>query len=333
MKLGLPQFTYSKGLHDLGNGCYAWLQPDGSWGLSNAGLITDGSEAMLVDTLYDLNLTRDMLQAMKRVIPNEIGQIATVVNTHSNGDHCNGNILVNGAEVVATAATAASFAYESPQMMDQLLRDSEKLGQVGRYFKQCFGKFEFSGIERKPPTTLFEGRLKRAVGKKQIELIEVGPAHTAGDTIIHVIDTGIIFAGDILFIEGHPLMWAGPVANCIKACEIMLELEPKIVVPGHGPITDARGVIAVKEYFQYVASEARKHFDAGDDVLEAAKQMLAVGPYSNWNDAERMAANVAMIYREFRQEKTPPNMLELFGLMAQLSDLSNTKRTVLNEAR
>src|SRR6516164_7983996 len=107
MKLGLPQFTYSKGLHDLGNGCYAWLQPDGSWGLSNAGLITDGSEAMLVDTLYDLNLTRDMLQAMKRVIPNEIGQIATVVNTHSNGDHCNGNILVNGAEVVATAATAA----------------------------------------------------------------------------------------------------------------------------------------------------------------------------------------------------------------------------------
>src|SRR5262249_32326302 len=138
MKLGLPQFSYTKGLHDLGNGCYAWLQPDGSWGFSNAGLITDGREAMLVDTLYDLNLTRDMLAGMKRVIPNEAGQIATVVNTHSNGDHCNGNILVEGADVVASAATAASFAHESPQMMEQILKEAEKMGEVGKYFKQCF---------------------------------------------------------------------------------------------------------------------------------------------------------------------------------------------------
>src|SRR5262249_33721275 len=51
---------FSKGLHDLGDGCYAWLQPDGSWGLSNAGLIVDGSETLLVDTLFDLQRTREM---------------------------------------------------------------------------------------------------------------------------------------------------------------------------------------------------------------------------------------------------------------------------------
>ena len=45
---------YTKGLHDLGNGCYAWLQPDGSWGWSNAGLVVDSGEALLVDTLFDL---------------------------------------------------------------------------------------------------------------------------------------------------------------------------------------------------------------------------------------------------------------------------------------
>lgn len=318
MKLGLPQFNYTRGLHDLGDGCYAWLQPDGSWGWSNAGLITDVQEAMLVDTLFDLNLTRDMLAAMKKVIPNATSQIGTVVNTHSNGDHCNGNILVEGAEIIASKATARSFSYESPEMMDQLLRESDKMGEVGRYFKEAFSNFHFAGIERKLPGTLFEGRLERMVGKKRVELIEVGPAHTAGDTIVHVPSSGIVFAGDILFIEGHPLMWAGPVANWIKACQLILDLDAKIVVPGHGPITDKRGVIAVKEYFEYVASEARKHFDAGRNVLEAARAMLA-GPYANWTDRERIAANVAMMYKEFKGDSASPNMLELFGLMAQLA--------------
>jgi len=50
---------YEKGLVDLGGGGYAWLQPDGGWGWSNAGLISDGERALLVDTLFDLRLTAD----------------------------------------------------------------------------------------------------------------------------------------------------------------------------------------------------------------------------------------------------------------------------------
>ena len=43
--------AYTRGLHDLGTGCFAWLQPDGSWGWSNAGLVVDGEATLLVDTL------------------------------------------------------------------------------------------------------------------------------------------------------------------------------------------------------------------------------------------------------------------------------------------
>jgi cyclase len=42
------------------------LVPDGSWGYSNAGLIVDGDEALLVDTLFDLGSTREMLDRMRR---------------------------------------------------------------------------------------------------------------------------------------------------------------------------------------------------------------------------------------------------------------------------
>ena len=44
----MSKWQYTKGLHDLGRGCYAYLQPDGSWGWSNAGLIVGDGTSLLV---------------------------------------------------------------------------------------------------------------------------------------------------------------------------------------------------------------------------------------------------------------------------------------------
>ena len=57
--------NYSLGLHEIGNNCYAYLQPDGGWGYSNAGLIVGEGSSLLVDTLFDLKLTASMLDSMK----------------------------------------------------------------------------------------------------------------------------------------------------------------------------------------------------------------------------------------------------------------------------
>src|SRR5262245_38398857 len=110
---GSPRFAYTKGLHEVGPGCFAYLQPDGSWGWSNAGLVTDAGESLLVDTLFDLRLTREMLEAMRRATP-AAGRIGTLVNTHANGDHCYGNSLVRGAAILASKACAAEMAELPP---------------------------------------------------------------------------------------------------------------------------------------------------------------------------------------------------------------------------
>ncbi|MEQ9002577.1 MAG: MBL fold metallo-hydrolase, partial [Pseudomonadales bacterium] len=108
---------YRHGLTDLGNGGFAWLQPDGGWGWSNAGLVTDGDASLLVDTLFDKRLTAEMLAAMRKAAPTATARFDWLVNTHSNGDHCNGNELVEGAEIVASKACAEEMAHESPAMM------------------------------------------------------------------------------------------------------------------------------------------------------------------------------------------------------------------------
>ena len=97
----MPKWQFTKGLHDLGNGGYAWLQPDGGWGYSNSGLIVDQGENLLVDTLFDLAHTREMLDAFRASVP-AAKRIGTLVNTHSNGDHTFGNQLVSGARILAS---------------------------------------------------------------------------------------------------------------------------------------------------------------------------------------------------------------------------------------
>src|SRR3954466_6159929 len=66
-RIRLVSIAYRKGLHELGDRLFAYLQPDGTWGWSNAGLIAADGTSLLVDTLFDLELTREMLGAMRRV--------------------------------------------------------------------------------------------------------------------------------------------------------------------------------------------------------------------------------------------------------------------------
>lgn len=308
---------YTCGLTDLGTGSYAWLQPDGGWGWSNAGLICDGDESLLVDTLFDTRLTEDMLRAMRDAEPAAAGNIGTVVNTHSNGDHCNGNSCVPKATIIASNAAIAEMAHESPAMMAGLIEQAPNMGELGEFFLHCFGSFDFAGVDRRMPDVGFDGKMDMTVGDKAVQLRQTAPAHTAGDVLVYVPEDRTVFTGDILFIEGHPIIWAGPVANWIAACDEMLAMDIETVVPGHGPITDKRGVRAVREYLVYIDSQARPRFDAGMTPLEAALD-IDFSDYDSWGDGERIAVNVSTLFKHYAGDDSPNDVTKLFGLMAEV---------------
>ena len=170
---------YSTGLHEVGDGLYAYLQPDGGWGWSNAGLVVDGESTLLIDTLFDLPLTERMLAEMRRAVP-AAARIDTLLNTHANGDHCFGNQLVEGARIVASERTAAEMSELPPAAMAALIEQAPSMGEVGAFFLECFGAFDFRGIELVLPEETFSGELALRVGSREVRLIEVGPAQAIG---------------------------------------------------------------------------------------------------------------------------------------------------------
>jgi len=309
-------WQYRRGLHEIAAGTFAWLQPDGSWGWSNAGLVTDGPASLLVDTLFDLRLTAAMLAEM-RAATRAAERIDALVNTHANGDHCYGNSLVRGAEIIASRACAEEMGEVTPTRMALLLERAGELGPAGEYFRRAFAAFEFAGIELVLPTRTFAGELLLRVGGKRVRLLEVGPAHTRGDVLVHSEDDRAVFTGDILFIEGTPILWQGPVGNWIRACERIEAMDVEVVVPGHGPLTDRSGARTVREYLVWLRDEARARFDAGLGAEEAARD-IDPGRFGRWRDSDRIAVNVDTLYREFRGGGAPTPPLELFRRMASL---------------
>ena len=308
--------AYSRGLHEVGEGVWAYLQPDGGWGWSNAGLITDDGASLLVDTLFDLRLTAAMLDEMRGVTA-AANHIGTVVNTHSNGDHCYGNALVADAEIVASARCAEEMADLTPSAMAAFMRSAPSLGPAGAFLSRIFAPFYFEGIDLSLPTTTFSGRLDLKLGDRPVTLLEVGPAHTGGDVVVHLPDSGIVFTGDILFHGGHPIVWAGPVTNWIAACDRILELRPTVVVPGHGPLATPAAIADLKAYFEHLSAEAKARYDQGMSPLDAARD-IDLREYAEWGEPERVVANVHALYADFGGGPRP-DVLTVMGEMASLA--------------
>jgi glyoxylase-like metal-dependent hydrolase (beta-lactamase superfamily II) len=258
-----------------------------------------------------------MLRAMRSAVP-AAARIDTLVNTHANGDHCYGNQLVGDAVIVASQRTAEEMTELPPEAMAALVAQAPQMGELGEFFLRCFGAFDFGDIQLALPHETFSGECSLTVGDRELTLLEVGPAHTRGDTLVHAPAEGVLFTGDILFAGAHPIAWAGPVSNWIAACERILALEPRVIVPGHGPPSELAAVSELKAYFEYLYEQARRRHDDGMTPLQAARS-LALDRWTDWGESERLVVNLANIYTELDGEHEPPNPLAAFQQMAEFS--------------
>ncbi|MFJ5680647.1 fumarylacetoacetate hydrolase family protein [Streptomyces sp. NPDC093097] len=306
---------YTKGLHQVGDGVWAWLLPHGEYGMSNAGLVAGDGAALLVDTLFDLPLTAEMLDGMRSITDRH--PLSHAVLTHSNGDHTHGGqLLPDTARIIAAKGTAGEMHSEMPPELTAALQVMDLGPTLTPYLRERFEAFDFGGIRLRMPDQTFDRRLTIEVGGREVRLLNLGPAHTEADTVVHVPDVGVLFAGDLLFIGCTPIVWSGPIAGWIDACDTMIGLGASTVVPGHGPVTDADGIRSVRDYFRHVVEQADAAFAKGHDFQEAAFG-VDLAEYADWLDAERVVVNIYQRYREIHPDQPVVDKVALFGLMAE----------------
>lgn len=313
---------FAGGLREIAADTWAYLQPNGDLGESNAGFVVSGEHSLLVDTLWDVPLTGKMMDAASGA---GIPWPQTVFNTHSDGDHFWGNQLVAEAEIIATATAKSLMHFDPPAEMRRMRSAGLAGGAIGvlplpvvgivkwpglpriplREMAGMMKPFDWNGIDLTFPDRTFEGREKIGVGEREVELIEVGPAHTLGDAVAWVPDVQVCFAADILFIDCTPIMWAGPVASWIKAIETVLALDATIYVPGHGPVCSRAEVETLLQYFEWVRAEGVGRLERGVAPVKAARELLLSAefeglPWASWDDPARLV--VTLITEQHRRD-------------------------------
>mgnify|MGYP000010200992 CR=1 FL=1 len=330
---------FRRGLYEIGPGIHAWMQPNGSTSESNCGVITSNGETLIFDTAFDLRLTRHIIKAIEPITSK--APVTQVINSHANGDHTYGNQLFPGAEIIATHACKEEFKHEDPRLPRAVpiisktisccglgglpLWPYRKLDKMGKYLGNLMKPFDLTGVVLTPPTKTFTGEYKGYIGNIEYRIIEVGPAHTCGDAMLYFPESKVLFAGDVLFIEGTPAAWAN-IDGWISAIEVIESMDVEVIVPGHGPIIDKSGLDDLKSYFKLIQNKVPEMHLNGMDPVAISRHLLLKDPdfkaFQLWDSPERIVLNVSTVCKTVNNKSPDFNTFQKLNVIYHMADLA-----------
>ena len=232
---------------------FAYVQPDGTWWINNAGFVTGERLVLSIDTCATEARTRAYLEAVERVA----GDAPRVlVNTHHHGDHTNGNCLLPFATIVGHERCRQSILEAGILRLDGI-----------------WEPVAWGALTPAPPFVTFDERLHVYVDDLLVELVHLGTAaHTTNDVIAWIPDRRVLFSGDLVFNGGTPFVLMGSVAGSLAVLSRLAEYDADVLVPGHGEPCTMAAIEIVGEYLRFVQRTAEDGVAAGWRPLEAAKR-------------------------------------------------------------
>ena len=272
-------------LNEVSDGIFAYLQPDGSWWINNAGFLVSRRGVVSVDVCSTERRTRLYREAIASV---SARPVRTLINPHHHGDHTFGNYQFEGATIIAHENARQA-------MIDYGLPGSPSYWTAA----------DWGALELEPPFLTFTDALGLWVDELRCEVRHVGTAaHTTNDSVVWIAERGVLCAGDLLFNGGTPFLLQGSVAGAITVLrDVIKPLSPETIIPGHGPVCGPDIIDATLGYLDFVQATARAGRSAGLTPLAAARE-APLGPYADLTDAERIVGNLHRAYAEL--DGAPP---------------------------
>ncbi len=272
-ELGPPE------LFEVADGVFAYVQPDGSWFINNAGFVVGRRAVVSVDACATERRTRAYRDRIASV---SAAPVTMLINTHHHGDHTYGNCFFGDATIVA-----------QENCRSELIRFG-LLGNTG-----IWDAVEWGALTLAPPTLTFRDAVRLWSDDRPIDVTFVGrPAHTTNDSLVWLPEQQVLFCGDLLFNGGTPFLLMGSVTGAVDVLtSVLAPIPARVIVPGHGRPCGSELIDTVLGYLRFVLESARDGLRAGLPPLALARD-LELGEYAGWLDKERIVGNLHRAYAD-----------------------------------
>jgi cyclase len=265
---------------EVADGVVALVQAPGTLGLSNSVIVAEGGRGLVLDTMLLPEMSQSIVETATRMGV----RVDTVLHSHHHVDHCGGNSSLGDARIVAHPQTVADIK----QMLDNIT-----------VFDWLMPKFagRFADLDVRIPEPVDLDSLEIPADG---QVLSFGPSHSFFDVAIWFAGRRLLLAADLCINGVTPLAIHGSQIGWAETLHKLIELNPDVVVPGHGPVTTAKALEELRDYLlrlTVAGEEAVREGATADEALMA----FDAGPVGGWLDGERTKQNLTRAIDEARE--------------------------------
>jgi glyoxylase-like metal-dependent hydrolase (beta-lactamase superfamily II) len=201
---------------EIGDGIYAFTAE----GDPNSGVIVGDDAVMVVEAQATPRLARKVIDCVRSVTDKPITHLAL---THYHAVRVLGASAYGAPQVLMSEKARAMVAERGKEDWDS---------EFDRFPRLFQGHEEIPGLTW--PTTTFDGRMSVYLGKRRVDFMQLGRAHTAGDIVIHVPDQNVMFTGDIVEYRSACYCGDGHFHDWPETLENIRSWDLDAIAPGRG---------------------------------------------------------------------------------------------------
>jgi glyoxylase-like metal-dependent hydrolase (beta-lactamase superfamily II) len=307
-------------LEQLGDGVYAAIHIDGGAAIGNAGIVDLGDRTLIYDTLFTPQAAVDLRTAAEALTGRPID---AVINSHWHNDHIWGNqVFSANTEIISTEETRRLIiATRGHGDYDSFMANAEANLEATRTQFQATEEegqrrqlavwidYHQSVVDAKPilqvraPNLTFAQRLAFHGTDRSAEVISFDGGHTQNDAVLFLPQEGIAFMSDLLFIEYHPWVGGGDPDKLSYILQEVSDLNPKVLVPGHGPVGTPDSLKLMRQYIRTLDGLARKMVE-DREAEEKIDEMAIPEPFDDWLFSAFFPLNMHFLYQRQLSRQT-----------------------------
>ncbi len=229
---------------------------------ANQGFVVNGDTCLVVDSGFHNKTASQVFSRIRRLGAKRL----LLVDTHYHSDHVFGNSVfaTRGATVLSHDKCRKTMKAKSPGLLSKYRTRDPKLARI------------LSGVTISYPSLTYKDSVALFVGDETNTVVfhPRGRAHTDGDSIVHVPQDRVVFAGDVLWTGYHPNLEDSDIQGQVRALKMILRLNPRKVVPGHGQVCGLQEVRRFIRYLEELDKNTRTAVKEGHGLEETLQRAI-----------------------------------------------------------